>query len=53
MSDVAIQENVVVGKGGERDLKVDVFSARTLSIPVPGLLFLPGGGWRNADRALL
>ena len=53
MSDVAIQENVVVGKGGERDLKVDVFSPGNLSSPVPGLLFLPGGGWRNADRAPL
>lgn len=53
MSDVKIEENVVVGKAGERDLMVDVFRPANPSGLVPGLLFLPGGGWRNADRAPL
>ena len=53
MSDVAVEENVIVGKGGERELKVDVIRPANLSGPVPGILFLPGGGYRTADRTPL
>ena len=50
MSDISVEENVVVGKGGGRELKADVFRPAAASSPVPGFLFLPGGGWRTADR---
>jgi len=53
MSDVTIEENVVIGKGGDRDLLVDIIKPGNLSSPVPGILFLPGGGWRRADRTPL
>ena len=53
MTDITVEDNVVVGVGGQRELKVDVIRPVNLSGPVPGLLFLPGGGWRNADRAPL
>ena len=53
MSDIGVEENVVVGKGGGRELKADIFRPAGASGSVPGFLFLPGGGWRTADRAPL
>ena len=53
VSDVNIEENVVIGKGGDRDLLVDIIKPGNVSSPVPGILFLPGGGWRRADRTPL
>lgn len=53
MSEVTVEENVVIGKGGDRDLLVDVIRPANASEPVPGILFLPGGGWRTADRTPL
>ena len=53
MSDVVVEEGLVIGKGGERELKVDVFRPANQSGSVPGVLFMPGGGWRNCDRAAL
>ena len=53
MSDIKIEEAVVVGKGGDRELKADILRPADQSGPVPGILFLPGGGFRNADRAPL
>jgi acetyl esterase/lipase len=53
MSNVRIEENVIVGKGGGHELKVDIFWPANRSGPVPGLLFLPGGGWQSANRGPL
>ena len=53
MSDVVVEEGVVIGKGGSRELKVDVFRPAVQHGPVPGVLFMPGGGWRNCDRTAL
>ena len=53
MSYVVFEEGLVIGKGGERELKVDVFRPASQSGTVPGVLFMPGGGWRNCDRAAL
>ena len=53
MSDVTVEENVIVGKGGNRELMVDIIRPSHLSGAVPGILFLPGGGYRNADRTPL
>ena len=48
--DVAMEENVLVGKGGSRELLGDVFRPSELAGPVPGVLFLPGGSWFSANR---
>ena len=53
MSGVTFEDNVVIGKGGARDLMVDIIRPGNLSSPVPGILFLPGGGFRAADRSPL
>jgi acetyl esterase/lipase len=53
MSNLRIEENVVVQMMAGRALCVDIFHPRDAAGPVPSLLFLPGGGWRTADRAPL
>jgi acetyl esterase/lipase len=53
MSAIRIEEHVAVHQVGVRTLHVDIFQPAKLAGPVPGLLFLPGGGWRTADRAPL
>ena len=53
MSDVVVEQGVAIGKGGDRELKVDVFRPVDQAGPVPAVLFMPGGGWRNCDRAAL
>ena len=53
MSDVKVEENVLVAKVGERELRAEVFRPANPSGLVPGILMLPGGGWRNADRSPL
>ncbi len=53
MSNIYIEEAVVVGNGGDRELKADILRSANQFGPAPGILFLPGGGFRNADRAPL
>jgi acetyl esterase/lipase len=53
MTNVRIEENVVIYHVGGRELKVDIFRPENTPGPVPGLLFLPGGGWQTANRAPL
>jgi acetyl esterase/lipase len=53
MSNVCIEEHVVIPTVAGSSLHVDIFRPQTQQGPVPGLLFLPGGGWRTADRGPL
>ena len=53
MSNLHIEENVGVHTVAGRTLYVDIFHPENSPAPVPSLLFLPGGGWRTADRAPL
>src|SRR5688572_6481171 len=53
MTDIEIEENVVVHHVGGRELKVDIFRPGNTPGIVQGLLFLPGGGWQTANRAQL
>jgi acetyl esterase/lipase len=53
MTQVRIEENVVVHDVGGRELKVDIFRPESPAGPVQGLLFFPGGGWQTANRAAL
>jgi acetyl esterase/lipase len=53
MFHISIEENVVIHTVGERALTVDIFRPENPPGLVPGLLFLPGGGWQTATRAPL
>jgi len=51
MSEVKIDEDIVVARAGDRNLMVDVFRPARPSGLVPGILFLPGGSWFTANRS--
>ena len=53
MTNVSIEENVVIHTVAGRALTVDIFRPADTPGPVQGLLFLPGGGWQTANRAPL
>ena len=50
---VTIEEGVVVGKAGTRDLHADVFHPPGDVRDAPGVLLVHGGGWRGGDRTQL
>jgi acetyl esterase/lipase len=51
---VEVEEGVVFGRGGGRDLRCDVYTPPG-GVPsnAPGLLIVHGGGWRDGDRTQL
>ena len=51
MANVRVQENVVVGQGGPRELKADVFQPEASAGPTAAVVLLPGGGWQTCVRA--
>jgi acetyl esterase/lipase len=51
MTNVSVEENVLVHTVGGRPLHVDICRPTHTAGPVQGLLFLPGGGWQTANRA--
>jgi len=44
------QTDIVYGTGGGTDLKLDLYTPENLSGPVPGIIFIHGGGWRSGKR---
>lgn len=47
---VTIEEGVVFGQGGGRDLRCDVFAPPGGAERAPAVLLVHGGGWRQGDR---
>ena len=47
---VTIENDVVFGKGGSRELKCDIYHPPNKEENRPGLLIIHGGGWRQGDR---
>ena len=50
---MTIEEGVVFGTAGGRDLKADVFVPPGEVKDAPGVLLVHGGGWRGGDRSQL
>lgn len=50
---VEIQDDVVFGTGGGRDLKCDVFMPPNDDTGRMGILLIHGGGWRQGDKLQL
>ncbi len=50
---VTIEEGVVFGTGGGRDLRCDIFTPPGSPQRAPGVLLLHGGGWSGGDRGQL
>jgi len=51
--EIKIEEDVVFGSGGGRDLYADVYTPEGLDGPAPAALMLHGGGWQRGDRKRL
>ena len=50
---VTIEEDVVFGTGGGRDLKCDVYTPPGRPTNAPSVLLVHGGGWANGDHKQL
>lgn len=50
---VAIEDNVVFGRGGGRDLTCEVFTPPDDRAARPAILIIHGGGWMQGDRSQL
>lgn len=50
---VTIEEGVVFGSGGGRDLQCDVYTPPGGAENAPAVLIIHGGGWRQGDRLQL
>ena len=50
---VTIEEDVVFGTGGGRDLQCDVYTPPGGPTSAPAVLLVHGGGWQNGDRKQL
>jgi len=49
---VAAATDVVFGRGGERDLRLDLYRpAAGTEFPLPAVVFIHGGGWHGGDKA--
>ncbi|MCF6285898.1 MAG: alpha/beta hydrolase [Candidatus Hydrogenedentes bacterium] len=44
------ETDIVYGMGGDTELKLDLYSPKNLSGPVPGMIFIHGGGWSSGKR---
>ena len=45
-----VEKDIVYGTGGGEPLALDLYSPESLSAPVPGVIFIHGGGWRSGKR---
>jgi acetyl esterase/lipase len=44
------QLDIVYGKGGGEDLKLDLYAPRKLAVPAPAVVVLHGGGWTVGSK---
>lgn len=44
------ETNIVYGTGGGTPLELDLYSPNFTTGPVPGIIFIHGGGWRSGKR---
>lgn len=44
------ETDIVYGTGGGENLALDLYTPENLTGPVPGVIFIHGGGWRSGKR---
>ena len=47
---VSVRKDVEYGRVGDRSLKLDLYSPKEAKGPVPGLIFIHGGGWKSGKK---
>jgi acetyl esterase/lipase len=48
---IEVRKEIVYGRGGEQELKLDLYSPKRLENPTPGLIFIHGGAWTKGQRS--
>ena len=48
--EVVYEKDVVYGKVGDEELKLDIATPKGLDHAVPAIIFIHGGGWRAGNR---
>jgi len=49
---VVEEKDITIGQAGDRPLQLDLYRpAEAAGDPVPGLVFIHGGGWKGGDRS--
>lgn len=51
--DVIEEKNIEYGKVGERSLQLDLYRPKNMGKPVPGIIFIHGGGWKDGSREIM
>ena len=46
-----LKEQVVYGKGGEKDLEATLYLPKSRAASRPGVVYIHGGGWRGGSRS--
>ena len=49
--DAVVESNLIYGRAGEEDLKLDVIKPATAVEHAPALILIHGGGWQGGDKA--
>ena len=47
---ISAETNIVYGKGGDRDLQLDLYRPKKADQPLPLIIFIHGGGWKGGQR---
>jgi len=47
---VKVEKDIVYGDAGDRPLLLDLYSPQNVDGPVPGLIFIHGGGWKHGSK---
>jgi len=49
-AEIVVEQDLVYGKGGDTDLKLDLARPKEGEGPFPGLILIHGGGWAGGNR---
>lgn len=47
---ITVTKDIEYGKGGDKPLLLDLYAPKEIAKPVPGLIFIHGGGWQGGDK---
>ncbi len=49
---VSVERRIEYGKGGEVALKLDIYSPKQRTKPLPAVIFIHGGAWKSGNREM-
>src|SRR5262245_42656222 len=49
---VSVEKDIEYGKGGDVSLKLDLYTPKERTKPLPAVVFIHGGAWRSGSRQM-